>query len=143
MRSLYPVIPLALALLVAGAARAESLSVALNHASRLNVQGAASVVVGDDKIADVTVVDGHTVFVEGRAYGTTAIVVNDRAGRTLYSGDVTVVRPSSGVAVYRGLVRSDFACAPDCTAVQQNSGVPLNGAIPAAGGSTLSFSAAH
>ena len=131
MRALYPVIPFALAVLVAGAARAEGLSVALDHSARLNVQGASSVVVGDATVADVTVVDGHTVFVEGRGYGSTAIVINDRAGRTLYSGDVTVVRPAGGVSVYRGLVRSDFACAPDCTAVQHASGTPLNGALAA------------
>ena len=128
MRSLYPVIPFALAILVAGAARAESLTVSLDHSARLNVQGASSVVVGDATVADVTVVDSHTVFVEGRNYGSTAIVINDRMGHTLYSGDITVVRPA-GVSVYRGLVRSDFACAPDCTAVQHASSTPLNGAV--------------
>lgn len=133
MRPLYPFLPFALALLVAGAARAESLSVALDHAARINVQGAASVIVGDDKIADVTVVDSRTVFVEGRDYGSTAIVVNDKDGHTVFSGDITVVRPSSGVAVYRGLVRSDFACAPDCTAVQHAAVVPLNGVVQTGG----------
>ena len=129
MRSLYPLLPLALALLVAGAARAESLSVPLDHSARLNVQGVSSVVVGDPTIADVTVVDSHTVFVEGRSYGSTAIVATDHNGRTLFQGDITVVRPAGGVAVYRGVLRSDFACAPDCTAVQHVMKVPLNGEL--------------
>lgn len=132
MRPLYPLIPFALAFLVAGAARAETLSVALDHSARLRVNNASSVVVGDATVADVTVVDGHTVFVEGRNYGSTAIVVNDRDGRTVFSGDVTVVRPDGGVSVYRGLVRSDFACAPACTAVQHLATTPLNGAVVAA-----------
>ena len=131
MRQLYPVLPFALALLAAHAARAESLSVALDHSARLHVSGAANVVVGDPTVADVTVMDGHTVFVEGRNYGSSAIVITDREGRTVYSGDVTVVRPASGVSVYRGLVRSDFACAPDCTAVQHAATTPLNGAVVA------------
>ena len=131
MRPLYPAIPFVLALLVASAARAESLTVSLNHSAKLSVQGASSVVVGDATVADVTVVDSHTVFVEGRNYGSTAIVINDRAGRTLYAGDVTVVRPA-GVSVYRGVVRSDFTCAPDCTAVQHVTTTPLNGAVVAA-----------
>ena len=96
MRQLYPVLPFALALLAAHAARAESLSVALDHSARLHVSGAANVVVGDPTVADVTVMDGHTVFVEGRNYGSSAIVITDREGRTVYSGDVTVVRPASG-----------------------------------------------
>ncbi len=132
MRPLYPLIPFALAFIVAGAARAETLSVALDHSARLHVNNASSVVVGDATVADVTVVDGHTVFVEGRNYGSTAIIVNDRDGRTVYSGDVTVVRPEGGVSVYRGLVRSDFACARDCTAVQHTASTPLNGVVASA-----------
>ncbi len=132
MRPLYPLLPFALAFLVAGAARAESLSVTLDHSARLHVNNASSVVVGDATVADVTVVDGHTVFVEGRNYGSTAIIVNDHDGHTVFSGDVTVVRPDSGVSVYRGLVRSDFACAPSCTAVQHLATTPLNGAVVAA-----------
>ena len=132
MRPLYPFLPFALAFIFAGAARAESLSVALDHSARLHVNNASTVVVGDATVADVTVVDGHTVFVQGRNYGSTAIVVNDRDGRTVFSGDVTVVRPDRGVSVYRGLIRSDFACAPDCTAVQHAVTVPLNGATVAA-----------
>ena len=132
MRPLYPFLPFALAFVfVAGAARAESLSVGLDHSARLHVNNASSVVVGDATVADVTVVDAHTVFVQGRNYGSTAIVVNDRDGRTVFSGDVTVVRPDHGVSIYRGVVRSDFACGSECTAVQHTVTVPLNGALAA------------
>jgi Flp pilus assembly secretin CpaC len=72
-------------------------------------------VVGNPKIADVTVVDSRTVFVSGRGYGTSDIVITGQNGRTLYVGDVTVVRPSSSVSVYHGLKRSDVACSASCS----------------------------
>jgi Flp pilus assembly secretin CpaC len=119
MRALHPLIPLALAVVFAGAARAEGLSVPLNHSVRLNVQGAANVVVGNPKVADVTVVDSRTVFVSGRGYGSSDIIVTGQDGRTLYSGDVTVVQPRSMVSVYRGVKRSEAACATSCSELDQ------------------------
>ncbi len=103
-------------LLVAGPLAAEPLVVPIDHSTRLNVAGsAASVVVGNPQVADVTVVDSHTVFVSGRGYGETDVVVLDAAGRTLYSGDVIVGTPNGGrVSVYRAGERTDLACAPGC-----------------------------
>jgi Flp pilus assembly secretin CpaC len=118
MRPLYPLLPLALALIVVGGARAETLSVPLNHSVRLNVVGAQNVVVGNPKIADVTVVDSRTVFVSGRGYGASDIVITGQNGRTLFTGDVVVVRPTSSISVYHGLKRSDVACAVSCSEVE-------------------------
>ena len=102
MRSPYPLLPFAVALLVAGSARAQSLTVPLDHAERLRVGGAAAnVVVGNPAVADVTVVDSHTLYVLGRGYGSTGLDITDAEGRTLYAGDVTVVRPASSVSIYR------------------------------------------
>ncbi len=109
---------LALLLLVAstGPALAESLTVPIDHSTRLSIGGsAASVVVGNPQVADVTVVDSHTVFISGRGYGETDVVVLDSAGRTVYSGEVLVGSPNNGrVSVYRGAARTDMACAPGC-----------------------------
>ena len=101
---------------IAASAAAEPLTVAIDHSSRLNVQGAAaSVVVGNPQVADVTVVDSHTVFVSGRGYGETDVVVLDGAGRTIYAGEILVGTPGGGrVSVYRGAERTDMACAPGC-----------------------------
>ena len=110
-------IPLALLFAaVAWGAAAEPLTVAIDHSTRLNVSGAASsVVVGNPQVADVTVVDSHTVFVSGRGYGQTDVVVLDGAGRTLYTGEVLVGGMNGGrVSVYRGADRTDMACAPGC-----------------------------
>ena len=115
MRYLKPLIPVALMIFVAGVARADTLAVPLDHASRLDVRGAANVIIGNDKIVDVTVVDSHTVYVVGKAYGSTNVIISDRDGRTLFSGDVAVNPPTSSVSVYRGATRTEVACAPDCT----------------------------
>jgi Flp pilus assembly secretin CpaC len=102
--------------LLVSAAAADTLTVPIDHSTRLSVRGAAaSVVVGNPQVADVTVVDSHTVFVSGRGYGETDVIVLDAAGRTLYAGEVMVAAVSGGqVSVYRGAARTDMACAPNC-----------------------------
>ena len=105
---------LALTVVTAGAAQAGSLNILLDHAERLPVAGAASVIVTDPSVADVTVVDSHTVYVMGRATGSTNIVVLDRTGRAVFSSDVSVVRLGRPVAVYHGIERVDFTCAQNC-----------------------------
>ncbi len=125
-----------LSLAAAAPALAQSLVVPIDHSMRLGVQGqAASVVVGNPAVADVTVVDSHTLFVSGRGYGETDVVVLDHAGRTIYSGDVIVAATGGGRAsVYRGSDRTDMACAPYCSVSTRSPTAPSSGgAAPAAG----------
>ncbi len=138
-------LPLALLLAsFAASAAAEPLTVAIDHSSRLNVQGAAaSVVVGNPQVADVTVVDSHTLFVSGRGYGETDVVVLDGAGRTIYAGEIMVGTPGGGrVSIYRGNERTDMACAPGCEVSFRSptkgggSGSAGGTAAPAGGGSS-------
>ncbi|MGC1302414.1 MAG: pilus assembly protein N-terminal domain-containing protein [Caulobacteraceae bacterium] len=111
----FTIVPFALALTaLATNASATNLNVTLDHSMRLPVRGASSVVIGNPAVADVTVVDTNTVYVLGRDYGSTDIVVLDRAGHTVFSGDVTVTRPGSSVALYRGVDRTDYTCAEGC-----------------------------
>lgn len=121
-------------LLASSSALAASLVVPIDHSTRLTVGGAAaSVLVGNPEVADVTVVDSHTLFVLGRGYGETDVVVLDAFGATLFSGEVIVAAPSSGrVSVYRGGERTDHACAPGC---QVSVRSPTN---PSAGGTVAS-----
>ena len=97
-------------------AQSRPLSVEVDHVTRLNLNGsAASVIVGNPQIADVTVVDAHTLFVSGRAYGVTEIVVLDAAGRSIYQGEVVVSAPSGGqVRVWRGASVTNMACSATC-----------------------------
>lgn len=112
---LLPVLVSALA--AAGAAHAGALTLAMNHSVRLALPGpAASVVVGNPAVADVTVVDSRTVFVSGRGPGSTDVSVLDPLGRTLFSGDVRVMGGSgSRVIVHRGVTAPTMmACDPAC-----------------------------
>ncbi len=124
------------AMLIAPVA-AKALVVPINHAARLNISGAAaSVVVGNPAIADVTVVDSHTVYVMGKGYGTTDIVVLDNRGRALFGGDVTVAAAGGNVSVYRGAIKTSAACNPNCveTAEPTNSQTVAQASSGAGGG---------
>ena len=144
MRALYPILPFALAVVIAGQVRAEGVSVPLNHAERLNIRGAAAnVVVGNSAIADVSVLNSHTLYVVGRNYGSTEILVTDALGRAIYSGDVTVAMPVSGVAIYRGVARADYACAPGCNEAVHAGVQGPTGAIVAAAGPAASALPVH
>ena len=69
------------------AAAASHLTVDINQSRRIGLAGsAANVVVGDPTIADVTMIDAHSVIVTGKGYGVTQIMVMNRAGRTLLDG---------------------------------------------------------
>jgi len=96
-------------------AAAMAMLVPINHAQRIEVRGAAaSVVVGNPKIASVTVVDTHTLYVMGRGAGTTNVIVLDKAGHALFSGDVTVAATGSNVSLYRGDKRVQVNCSYGC-----------------------------
>ncbi len=135
MRAIFTV-AFTLSLAVAAPALAEGLVVPIDHSVRLAVQGqAASVVVGNPAVADVTVVDTHTLFVSGRGYGETDVVVLDRAGRTIYSGDVIVAATGGGRAsIYRGADRTDMACAPYCSVSTRSPTAPSKEGAGSAGG---------
>jgi Flp pilus assembly secretin CpaC len=138
---------LAMPLAVVGAAPvfADSLVVPIDHSTRLSVRGqAASVVIGNPQVADVTVIDTHTVFISGRGYGETDVVVLDHAGRTLYQGEVIVAAPESGrVSVYRGAARTDLACAPACAvSTRSPTGGSEKGATPGSSGGMSGAAAA-
>jgi hypothetical protein len=121
-----------------------ALEVALDHAQRLQVsQPAGSVIVGNPAVADVTVVDPHTVFVSGRGYGVSEVVVLDPLGRTIWDGEVVVTGSSSGgqVTVYHGATPVEMACATVCApsirTAKQGSGAPASPASgPGPSGST-------
>ena len=97
-------------------AQSAGLTVEIDHTQRLNLRGdAASVIVGNPEIADVTVVDARTLFVSGRGFGVTEIVVLDELGRTLYQSEVIVGAPTTGqVRVWRGAVVTEMACSTAC-----------------------------
>lgn len=94
-----------------------SLTVDIDRTQRIQLRGAASsVIVANPAVADVTVVDSSTLFVLGRAYGSTEMVVVDAIGRTLYQTVITVGAPQSGhVRVWRGTQPVEMTCAANCS----------------------------
>ena len=119
----------------AALAQNRGLSVEVNHITRLNLNGAAaSVIVGNPAIADVTVVDAHTLYVSGRASGVTEIAVLDGLGRTIYQGQVVVNDASSGqVRVWRGVAVTNMACGTTCSAISSDgTAAPAIPSMPAA-----------
>lgn len=120
----------------AALAQSRQLSVEMDHITRLNLNGsAASVIVGNPQIADVTVVDANTLYVSGRAYGVTEIAVLDGLGRVIYQGEVVVSAPSSGqVRVWRGAAVTNMACAQTCAAASSQGAA---GSTGASGGASL------
>ena len=104
-------------LLVGGAAQAQTLNVEIDRSARVALTGsAASVIVGNPAIADVTVVDANTLFVTGKGYGVTEVVAVDGVGRTIFQGEIVVTGGSTGsVRVWRGAQATEMACAASCS----------------------------
>jgi Flp pilus assembly secretin CpaC len=102
---------------VAGAAQAQSLNVEIDRSTRIGLSGsAASVIVGNPAIADVTVVDANTLFVTGKGYGVTEVIAVDALGRTLFQGEIVVTGGATGsVRVWRGAQATEMACAASCS----------------------------
>ncbi len=100
-------------------ASAQSYSVELNKTElvRLN-QSANAVVIGNPSVADVSVHSDRTLFVIGRNFGETNILVLDAAGSVIMDANVVVTNtpPANGVRVYRGsnADRSTYNCSPYC-----------------------------
>lgn len=73
-----------------------------------------TIVIGNPSIADVTM-NGKQIFIHGRAFGETNLLILDVAGSQIANFDITVVENSSNiVTVYRGTLHNTFSCAPNC-----------------------------
>jgi len=68
---------------------------------------AGAVVIGNPDIADVSVHSANTIFVVGRGYGETNLVVLNAAGQKIMDADIQV-------RIYNGADRSTYSCAPYC-----------------------------
>ena len=124
----------ALALAGVTADAAAHVNVGLNQSLRLAVHGAAAnVVVANSAIADVTVVDAHSVIVMGKGYGTTQILVLDSTGHSLLDTAVSVTAPSEDqLTLYRGTVPQQYSCTPRCEADKLHEPGPTSSAASGA-----------
>jgi hypothetical protein len=94
----------------------EPLGITLDQATILKLpEKVATIVVGNPLIADVAVQSGGLVVVTGKGYGSTNIIVLDRAGAVLMERSVLVRGPTDQIVqVYRGMERETYSCTPTC-----------------------------
>lgn len=99
------------------AAAAEPIAVLLDEARILQLPDrAATVVVGNPLIADLSIQPGGLAVITGKGYGATNFIVMDRGGAVLMEKTVEVKGPSDRiVVVYRGVDRETYSCTPDCS----------------------------
>lgn len=75
----------------------------------------ATIVVGNPLIADVTLQPGGAMVVTGKGYGTTNLIVMNRAGEILEERTILVEGSSDKlVTVFRGIDRETYSCTPVC-----------------------------
>ncbi|HYD86599.1 MAG TPA: pilus assembly protein N-terminal domain-containing protein [Vitreimonas sp.] len=107
---------LAVVCTVATPALARDVRVALDQAFPIRLaEPAEGVAIGNPAIAGVSVQNDRFLFVTGRSYGSTNLVVVGAEGRVLYSGRVVVTPDETDVVmVTRGVETARLECTPLC-----------------------------
>ncbi len=102
--------------LVLPAAAGEPIVILLDQARVVKLPDrAATVVVGNPLIADLTIQPGGIAVITGKGYGATNFIVMDRGGAVLTDKTVEVKGPTDRtVVVYRGVLRETYSCQPYC-----------------------------
>jgi hypothetical protein len=105
--------------LFAASALAGQLSVEANKTVPVRIPGAAaSIVLGNKNVADVAVHDEHLIFITGKTFGTTNLMVFNKNGDQVYSTEIVVtVNSSNLVTVNRSGENYTYDCAPECRSV--------------------------
>lgn len=107
---------LAVAPLSAQAETSEPISVKVNMARILRISApAATVIIGNPGVADVTIQDPQTLVLTGKSYGQTNLIVLDSMGNPIADTLITVVQAQADLmTVYLGTARTTLMCAPVC-----------------------------
>jgi Flp pilus assembly secretin CpaC len=101
------------------AADGAPINVNVNMARVLRINAAAAtVIIGNPGVADVTIQDPKTLILTGKSFGQTNLIVLDSAGNPIADTLIEVVQMQAGVVtVYQGQARTSLACAPVCQSV--------------------------
>ena len=107
---------LVLAAVAAPARAEESIVVQLDQARVMKLpERAATLVIGDPLIADVSIQPGGLAVVTGKGYGATNFIAMDRSGEVLVDRVIEVAGPTDQlVTIYRGVERETYSCMPVC-----------------------------
>lgn len=106
----------AAAIVSVASAEARDIRVAMDQAFPIRLsEPAQGVAIGNPSIAGVSVQNDRFLFVTGRSYGSTNLVIVGDAGRVLYSGRVVVTPDETDVVmVTRGGETARLECTPLC-----------------------------
>ena len=120
MRKLFRMLALT-PLAFAVSAFANDYQVDLNKTQLVHLpDAAAAIVIGNPDIADVSVHSSNTLFVLGRGYGATNMIVLNSAGHTIMNANIRVGAggEASNVRVFNGSFhgRHTYSCTPYCEA---------------------------
>jgi Flp pilus assembly secretin CpaC len=116
MRPLFAAVAAICVFVASGPAFARDIRIALDQAFPIRLAEAAEgVAIGNPSIAGVSVQNDRFLFVTGRSYGATNLVVVGANGRVLYSGRVVVSPDETDVVmVTRGNETARLECTPLC-----------------------------
>ena len=105
-----------LSLAVSSAHATEMLEVKLGYSQVIGpVANMATVIVGNDRVADATLGGGGTIILTGRALGATNLIVLDERGRQVLESPLQVVpvdpRPRINIRIVKGITKAqDYDC---------------------------------
>jgi hypothetical protein len=93
------------------------IEVKVNMARILRISApAATVVIGNPGVADVTIQDPRTLVLTGKSFGQTNMIVLDSKGNPIADTLVEVVESRANlVTIFSAGQRTTVACAPTCT----------------------------
>jgi Flp pilus assembly secretin CpaC len=95
---------------------ADGVTVNVNMARILRINSpAATVIIGNPAIADVTIQDPKTLILTGKAYGETNLIILDSIGNPIADTLVDVVQQEANLmTIYQGASRTTMVCDPVC-----------------------------
>lgn len=120
---------LMLSLAVPSAVAADTVEVNLGYSQVMGpIRDMATVIVGNDTVADATLGGGGTIILTGKSVGATNLIILDETGREVFASSVSVVpldrRPTTNIRITKGVSQAqDYVCraALGCTPVAGNN----------------------
>lgn len=100
-------------------AAGDILTVRVNMARILRIEApAATVIIGNPGVADVTIQDPQTLVLTGKSYGQTNLIILDANGEPIADTMLDVVETQADtMTVYNGKARNTLVCSPTCQGV--------------------------
>lgn len=101
------------------AADSAPVSVKVNMARILRIDApAATVIIGNPGVADVTIQDPQTLVLTGKSYGQTNLIILDSNGNPIADTMIQVTQDTADVVtVYVGDKRQTYSCEPVCQSI--------------------------